>query len=61
MKYYTNLFMLINEMPSLEAKLDALTHIGISIDDDELFQACEEVRNQIVPDNQDVYIEKTMI
>ncbi len=48
-------------MPSLEAKLNALTHIGISINDEELFMACEEVRNQIVPDNQDVYLEKTMI
>lgn len=46
-------------MPCLEAKLDALTHIGISIDDQELFLACEEVRNQIVPDD-DVFIEKSI-
>jgi hypothetical protein len=51
MKNYEIVLALINLEPNMETKMDLLTTIGITTNNDELFKACEEVRNEIAPDN----------
>jgi len=43
--------LLINLENSLEDKCDLLTAIGVTARNEEIFKECEEIRNEIVPDN----------
>lgn len=60
MKYYTNLLMFISEIESFDHRLDLLTQIEIATNDPDLFKACEQIRNEIVPCD-DMFIEKALL
>lgn len=51
MSAFIHILQLIYLEDTLEAKLDLLTAIGITSTNEEIFKACEEVRNEIVPDD----------
>lgn len=46
--------LLINLEGSLEDKCDLLTAIGVTCRNEEIFRECENIRNEIVPDNTEV-------
>ena len=45
------IYLLINLEETLEDKCDLLTAIGITARNEETFESCEDIRNEIVPDN----------
>lgn len=45
------IYLLINLEKTLEDKCDLLTAIGITARNEETFESCEDIRNEIVPDN----------
>lgn len=51
MSAFIHILQLIQLEDTLEAKLDLLTAIGITSANEEIFKACEEVRNEIIPDD----------
>jgi hypothetical protein len=40
--------LLICHEPNLDSRLNLLTEIGLTSQNDEMFKACEEVRNELV-------------
>lgn len=51
MSAFDYVLQLVQLEDTLEAKLDLLTAIGITSTNEEIFKACEEVRNEIVPED----------
>lgn len=54
MSAFVHIFQLIAMENDFETKLDLLTSIGITTTNDEIFKACEEVRNEIDNEIQEV-------
>jgi hypothetical protein len=48
------IYLLINLEKTLEDKCDLLTAIGITARHEETFKSCEDIRNEIVPDVEEV-------
>jgi hypothetical protein len=46
----SSIYCLIDQEKTLEYKLDLLTAIGTASTSEEVFRVCEEIRDQIVPD-----------
>jgi hypothetical protein len=51
MSAFVHIFQLIQLENDFETRLDLLTSIGITTTNEEIFKACEEVRNEIVSDD----------
>lgn len=48
------IYLLINLEETLEDKCDLLTAIGITSRNEETFESCEGIRNEIVPDDKEM-------
>ena len=51
MSAFVHIYQLIQLENDFETKLDLLTSIGITTTNEEIFKACEEVRNEIASDD----------
>lgn len=62
MSAFVYILQLVQLEDTLIAKLDLLTAIGVTSTNEEIFKACEEVRNEIVPEDicsKEIQIERT--